>query len=105
RQTHPDPLQARGKIWRLADDAAFLRLSGTHKITDHNEPRAIPTRVCSGTRIFSPATALVCASPARTAHPASPSGPCADQKDSGTLSHMYFATNPPKHCTVWVTHL
>ena len=33
-----DPLQPRRKIWRFADDAAFVRVSSSHQIANDNKP-------------------------------------------------------------------
>ena len=37
-----DSLQARRKIWRFADDAAFERVSSSHQIADDNKPGSNP---------------------------------------------------------------
>ena len=53
---------------------------------------------------FSALTAATSSSPARTARSASSSWACGYPKYTSTPSPMYFATKPPKRCTVSATH-
>ena len=72
-----DPLQARRKVWRLADDAALLRLARPDQIADHDQPgRNADTGLQNKAEVASAATRAISSSPARTARSASCSCAC-----------------------------
>ena len=72
-----NPLQTRRKVWRLADDAAFLRLARSDQIADYDQPGGnADTGLQRSAASSSAITAAINSSPARTARSASSSWAC-----------------------------